>query len=188
MYVWGPTVYDFLHIGNFRGAIFFNVVSNWLTRQGYEVRFVYNYTDVDDKILNKAKEQKVAPHEITERFIKEFEHDFQSLGLTPHTANPRVTEYLPQIVEFVKGLVDKEKAYEVEGEIFYSIDAFPTYGKLSKKKLDDLEAGQRVEIDKRKKNPLDFVLWKPSKAEEVGWDSPWGKGRPGWHIECSTMI
>ncbi|MCO4793208.1 MAG: cysteine--tRNA ligase [Bacteriovoracaceae bacterium] len=188
LYLCGPTVYDLLHIGNFRGAIFFNLLRNWMELSGLDVTFVYNYTDVDDKIIKKANEEGVESTVISERYIKEFEQDFNRLGLKKHDHNPRVTEFMPQIIKFVEDLVKNEKAYVIEGEVFYSIDSFDTYGKLSGKNIDDLEAGQRVEVDKRKKNPFDFVLWKPSKDGEPSWDSPWGGGRPGWHIECSAMI
>lgn len=188
LYLCGPTVYDLLHIGNFRGAIFFNMLRNWLEKSGYEVTFVYNYTDVDDKIINKANEEGVDSKVISERYIEEFKKDFARLELRPHDHNPKVTDFMPTIIKFVETLIENGKAYEIDGEVFYSIDSFETYGKLSGKKLDDLEAGQRVEVDQRKKNPFDFVLWKPSKEGEPSWDSPWGKGRPGWHIECSAMI
>ena len=188
MYVCGPTVYNYLHIGNFRGAIFFNLVRNWLEKSGYEVTYVYNYTDVDDKIIKKANEEGVEAIEISERYIQEFEKDFNSLKLTPHDHNPKVTDFMPQIISFVEDLVKKEMAYVVEGEVFYEIKNFKSYGKLSGKKLEDLEAGARVDVDERKHNPADFVLWKPAKVGEPSWDSPWGKGRPGWHIECSAMI
>ncbi len=188
MYVCGPTVYDLLHIGNFRGPIFFNLVRNWLTKIGYEVTYVYNYTDVDDKIINRSNEEGVSAREISEKYIKEFETDFGKLKLRSHDHNPKVTDFMDQIISFVKDLVENESAYVIDGEVFYSIDKFESYGKLSGKKLDELEAGQRVEVDQRKQNPLDFVLWKPAKEGEPSWDSPWGKGRPGWHIECSAMI
>tara|TARA_R110002072_G_scaffold64203_3_gene159435 strand:- start:48412 stop:49875 length:1464 start_codon:yes stop_codon:yes gene_type:complete len=188
MYVCGPTVYDFLHIGNFRGAIFFNLVRNWLEESGYKVTYVYNYTDVDDKIINRANDEGVESGDISEKFIKEFETDYNRLGLKKHTHNPRVTEHMDDIIDIVKRLVERGSGYVIDGEVFYSIDNFESYGKLSGKKLDELEAGQRVDVDTRKKNPMDFVLWKPAKEGEPSWDSPWGKGRPGWHIECSAMI
>lgn len=187
MYVCGPTVYDYLHIGNFRGAIHFNLVRHWFEHIGYKVTFVYNYTDVDDKIINRAKEEGVKAEDISNKYILEFQKDFQRLGLTPHEYNPKVTETIPEIIQVIEELIKKEKAYEISGEVFYSIDSFNDYGKLSKKKLEDLNAGERVGIDDRKKNPLDFVLWKPSKEGEPTWDSPWGAGRPGWHIECTAM-
>ena len=188
MYVCGPTVYDYLHIGNFRGAIFFNLVRNWLEASGYQVKYVYNYTDIDDKIIKRAAEQGVSPSELTKKFIAEFEKDFAALRLTPHTKNPRATEYIPQMVGTIEKLIQNGKAYVHDGEVIYAIDAFAGYGKLSGKKLDELEAGSRVEVAAHKKNPFDFVLWKPAKAGEPAWDSPWGKGRPGWHIECTCMI
>ncbi len=188
MYVCGPTVYDYLHIGNFRGAIFFNLVRNWLEKSGNEVTYVYNYTDVDDKIIKRANAEGVESSEISETFIKAFEEDYSRLRLRPHSKNPRVTEHIDDIITLVEGLIANEKAYVIEGEVFFAIDNFETYGNLSGKNLDDLEVGQRVEVDQRKRNPMDFVLWKPAKPGEPSWDSPWGKGRPGWHIECSAMI
>jgi len=188
MYVCGPTVYNRLHIGNFRGAIVFNLVRNWLEKLGHKVTYVYNYTDVDDKIIEKANQEKVTAKEISERYIAAFEEDFNRLGLKKHEHNPRVTEYMPQIISFIDGLVKNGHAYVVEGEVFYSIEKFQNYGALSGNKLEDLNAGQRVEVDKKKKSPLDFVLWKPAKPNEPFWESPWSKGRPGWHIECSAMI
>lgn len=188
MYVCGPTVYDLLHIGNFRGAIFFNLVRNWLEHKGMEVTYVYNYTDVDDKIIKRAQDEGVESSVISERYIAEFERDFSMLGLKKHDHNPKVTDFMPQIISFVEDLVKSGNAYVIDGEVFYSVDAFPEYGKLSGKKLEDLIVGERVEEDKRKKNPADFVLWKPSKDGEPKWNSPWGEGRPGWHIECSAMI
>ncbi|HAZ12001.1 MAG: cysteine--tRNA ligase [Bdellovibrionales bacterium GWA2_49_15] len=188
MYVCGPTVYGLLHVGNFRGAIFFNLVRNWLEAQGMQVTYVYNYTDVDDKIIAKAQSENLSSQVISERYIAEFEKDFKRLGLRKHEHNPRVTEFIPQIINFISELVKKEKAYVVDGEVFYDLATFPSYGKLSGKKLDELEAGHRVVVDQKKKGPADFVLWKPSKPGEPSWDSPWGKGRPGWHIECSAMI
>lgn len=188
MYVCGPTVYDYLHIGNFRGAIFFNLVRNWLEKSGMNVTYVYNYTDVDDKIIKRANEENVESSEISEKYIKAFEEDYSRLSLRPHSKNPRVTEHMDDIIKLVEGIIEADKGYVVDGEVFFAIDNFPEYGNLSGKVLDDLEAGQRVEVDQRKKNPFDFVLWKPAKPGEPSWDSPWGKGRPGWHIECSAMI
>ncbi len=187
MYVCGPTVYDFLHVGNFRGAIFFNLVRNWFEYRGFKVKFVYNYTDVDDKIINRANADGVSSQEISEKYIKEFETDFGNLKLRRHSANPKVTEFMDQIVAFVQDLITKGKAYAVEGDVYYDVHAFPEYGKLSHKNIEDLEAGVRIEVDSRKKNPADFALWKKSKEGEPSWPSPWGEGRPGWHIECSAM-
>ena len=189
MYCCGPTVYDYLHIGNFRGAVFFNFVRNWLEFLNYEVDYIYNFTDVEDKILKRSAVEKMQPKDLAEKYIEEFKKDYNSLKLKPHTANPRATETLTEIIQLIQKLIDKGKAYEIEGDVFYSVHSFKDYGYLSGKKPDELLAGARVEIDKRKKNPLDFALWKKSKPEE-NWhfDSPWGKGRPGWHIECTAMI
>ena len=188
MYVCGPTVYGHLHIGNFRGAIFFNLVANWLRQKGYKVKYAYNYTDIDDKIIKKGKEEGIPPHEISSKYIEAFEEDFERLGLKKHDHNPKATDFISQIIDTIKQLIHNGKAYQVEGEVFYSVETFEKYGNLSGKKPDDLNPGQRVEIDKRKKNPLDFSLWKTSKEGEPWWESPWGNGRPGWHIECTAMI
>lgn len=187
MYVCGPTVYDFLHVGNFRGAIFFNLVRNWLEYRGFKVNFVYNYTDVDDKIINRANQDKVEPSEISEKYIREFENDFNALKLKKHTHNPKVTEFMDQIVEFVNVLIKNGKAYEVDGDVYFDVHSKADYGKLSHKNVEDLEAGVRIEVDSRKKHSADFALWKKSKTGEPHWHSPWGEGRPGWHIECSAM-
>lgn len=187
MYVCGPTVYNFLHVGNFRGPIFFNMVRNWLEKRGYKVTYVYNYTDVDDRIIDRANKEGCKSHEISERFIKEFEIDYASLKLGKHTHNPRVTEFMQQIIDFVSELIAKKKAYEVDGDVYYDVHSISDYGKLSNKKLEELEAGSRIEIDTRKKHSADFALWKKAKPGEPSWPSPWGEGRPGWHIECSAM-
>ncbi len=187
MYVCGPTVYDLLHVGNFRGAIFFNLVRNWLEYRGYDVTFVYNYTDVDDKIINRANEEGVPAGEISKKYIEEFEKDFAALKLRKHSHNPKVTEFMGQIIDLIQKLVENGKAYVVDGDVYYDVHTFPEYGKLSHKKLEDLEAGFRIEVDSRKKHPADFALWKKSKPNEPSWESPWGPGRPGWHIECSAM-
>lgn len=187
MYVCGPTVYDFLHVGNFRGPIVFNMIRNWLEQSGYKVTFVQNYTDVDDKIIARANELGIPPSELTNKFIEEYRKDFKNLGLKPHEHNPRVTEHIDGIVEIIKGLIEKGHAYLADGEVYYSIESFKEYGQLSKKNLEDLAVGIRVEIGSKKKSPLDFSLWKPAKPGEPKWPSPWGEGRPGWHIECSAM-
>jgi cysteinyl-tRNA synthetase len=187
MYVCGPTVYDFLHVGNFRGPIFFNMVRNWLEKSGYEVTYIFNYTDVDDKIIKRANEEKREASEISETFIKEFEKDYQSLKLRPHTKNPRVTEHMQDIIDLIKVLVENGKAYEMEGDVYYSVHDFKDYGKLSHKNLEDLESGHRIDVNERKRNPMDFALWKKAKENEPSWPSPWSAGRPGWHIECSAM-
>ncbi len=187
MYCCGPTVYDFLHVGNFRGAVFYNFVRNHLKMLGYKVTYAYNFTDVDDKILNRAKEEGVTAKEIAERFIDEFWVDFKALRLSPHTHNPRVTDHMQDIVSLIQGIIEKGRAYEVEGEVFFSIENFKEYGKLSHRKPEDMQSGSRIKVDPKKRNPLDFTLWKPAKDGEQAWESPWGPGRPGWHIECSAM-
>ncbi|MCZ0932514.1 MAG: cysteine--tRNA ligase [Oligoflexia bacterium] len=189
MYCCGPTVYDYLHIGNFRGAVFFNFVRNWLEFLNYKVEYIYNFTDIDDKILNRSQSEKISPQQLAEKYIKEFKKDYNSLKLTPHTANPRATEALPEIIKLIKRLLKEKKAYEIEGDVFYSVTSFKGYGYLSGRKTEDLLIGARIEVDERKKNPLDFALWKKTKPGEAWFfKSPWGKGRPGWHIECTAMI
>ena len=190
MYVCGPTVYDLLHVGNFRGLIFFNVVRNWLERNGLTVEYVYNYTDVDDKIIHRAKQEGVTPLEISKKYITEFEKDLCSLQLKPHTRNPRVTEHIDDIIQFIEDLVQKGKAYELNGDVYYDVEKFSEYGKLSNKNLKELESGLRIEVNEQKKHPSDFALWKSIREGGPGacWPSPWGEGRPGWHIECSAMI
>ncbi|MEZ0391468.1 MAG: cysteine--tRNA ligase [Pseudobdellovibrionaceae bacterium] len=187
MYCCGPTVYGLLHVGNFRGAIFYNLVRNWLEESGYKVTYVYNYTDVDDKIIDRANKEGKSSDEIAETYIKEFEADFVRLKLRPHDKNPRVTEHMQPIIEMVTDLIEKKKAYVSSGEVLYSIKSFDGYGKLSNRNPDDLKAGVRIEMDQKKHDPLDFSLWKASKPNEPSWPSPWGPGRPGWHIECSAM-
>jgi cysteinyl-tRNA synthetase len=187
MYVCGPTVYDYLHIGNFVGAIVFNMVRNWLEHLGYDVTYVYNYTDVDDKIIKRANDEGCKPEEIAEKYIAEFQKDFQALGLKAHSHNPRVTEHMDDIIKMVESLIEKGRAYVSGGDVLYSIEAFEDYGKLSGKNLDELMAGARVEVAEHKQNPMDFALWKAAKPGEPYWESPWGNGRPGWHIECSAM-
>lgn len=189
MYCCGPTVYDFLHIGNFRGAIFYNFVRNWLEFLNYKVEYIYNFTDVDDKILNRAKKKGVKPDTLANKFIDEFKKDYQSLGLTPPTHTPKATETIKEIIQLVQALMNKGLAYQRGGDVFYSVKSFPSYGSLSGKNTEELIAGIRVEIDRKKKDPLDFALWKEAKPEETwSWESPWGPGRPGWHIECTAMI
>ena len=189
MYCCGPTVYDYLHIGNFRGAVFFNFVRNWLEFLNYRVDYIYNFTDIDDKILNRASNEKVSPQEIAEKYIKEFKKDYNSLKLSPHTANPKATETLPEIIQLIQKLIQEKKAYEIEGDVFYSVSSFKDYGCLSNRKTEEMLSGTRIEVDQRKKSSLDFALWKKTKDGETwSFESPWGKGRPGWHIECTAMI
>jgi cysteinyl-tRNA synthetase len=188
MYVCGPTVYNLLHIGNFRGPIFFNLVRNWLEHSGYDVNFVYNYTDVDDKIIEKSIAEKIPASEISEKYIKEFQKDFAALSLKPHDKNPKVTEHMKSIIALIASLVENGSAYVIEGEVLFSVRKFHEYGKLSHRNIDDLKQGVRVEKSEKKQDPLDFALWKPAKPGEPKWPSPWGEGRPGWHIECSAMV
>lgn len=188
IYVCGPTVYDFLHIGNFRGPVFFNLVRNYLETLGFKVQFALNFTDVDDKIIKKANELKIDSSEVSEKYIAEYKKDFQILGLRGHDMNPKVTESMEAIQSMVTKLIDNKTAYVQDGDVLYSIEKFKEYGKLSGRNTDELIAGARVEIDEKKQNPLDFALWKSAKPGEPSWPSPWGPGRPGWHIECSAMI
>lgn len=187
LYVCGPTVYDLLHVGNFRGVIFFNMVSQWLKEAGYTVTFVLNFTDIDDKIIKRAQEKNQSTTDLTTYYIAQYKQDLARLNLEPHTLNPACTDHIGDMITCIESLIAKQVAYVVNGSVFYDIAKFPTYGALSGKRCCDLEAGHRVETNPDKKNPLDFVLWKPAKDNEPFWDSPWGKGRPGWHIECSAM-
>ena len=188
MYNCGPTVYNYIHVGNARPLVVFDTLRRYFIYKGYDVKFVVNFTDIDDKLINKAIEEKTTVNEIAERYIKEFKEDALGLSLYDYeTINPRATEYISQIVEFIKGLVEKDAAYNVDGNVYFSIDSAKDYGKLSKKNLEDLISGARVDVNEEKRSPMDFSLWKKEKAGEPSWDSPWGKGRPGWHIECSVM-
>lgn len=188
MYICGPTVYDLVHIGNLRGPIFCNLVRNWFEELGYKVTYVQNFTDVDDKIINKANAEKASPTDVSEKYIKEYQSDYGRLELHVHDHAPKVTEHMPDIIKFIERIIESNKAYVApDGEVIFSVRSFDGYGKLSHKNLDELQSGVRVEISDKKKDPLDFTLWKPAKPGEPSWDSPWGKGRPGWHIECSAM-
>ena len=187
MYVCGPTVYDLLHVGNFRGPIFFNFFRNLLEHKGYKVNYVYNYTDIDDKIINRSAEQNISTSELAEIYISEFEKDYESLKIKKPSFTPRCTDHIDDIIEFIEDLISKGYAYKASNSVFFSIQKFKEYGKLSGKNTEDLLAGHRVNINDDKNNPLDFVLWKPSYDNDPGWPSPWGYGRPGWHIECSAM-
>ena len=188
IYLCGPTVYDLLHVGNFRGPIVYNLIRNWLEQIGYKVKIVYNYTDVDDKIINRAIKEKVDSKAIAQKYTEEFQKDFNHLGLRPHDLNPTVTESMDAIVKMISELIECGKAYAIPGgDVNYSVRSFEEYGKLSNRKPDELIASGRIERDPAKRDPLDFALWKKSKEGEPSWESPWGKGRPGWHIECSAM-
>jgi cysteinyl-tRNA synthetase len=187
MYACGVTVYDLCHIGHARSAVVFDVIYRYLQYKGYEVTYVRNFTDVDDKIIKRAQEEGVSTEEIAARYIKEFYVDMGALGLLPPTVEPKATEHIAEMIALVQRLIEKGHAYQVEGDVYYAVDSFPDYGKLSKRSLDEMQAGARVVVDERKKNPLDFALWKAAKPGEPSWKSPWGQGRPGWHIECSAM-
>lgn len=189
MYVCGPTVYDYIHIGNARPYVVFDTVRRYLEYKGYDVTYVQNFTDVDDKIINRANKENSTMQEISNRYIEEAFHDADGLNVKRATVHPRVTEEMPHIIEMIQTLLDKGFAYEDNGTVYYDTKKFPEYGKLSKKNLEELIAGasERVSIDDAKKNPTDFVLWKPHKPGEPKWEAPWGAGRPGWHIECSVM-
>ncbi|MFC5527992.1 cysteine--tRNA ligase [Cohnella yongneupensis] len=188
MYVCGPTVYDYIHIGNARPVIFFDVARRYLESQGLAVNYIVNFTDVDDKMIRKANELGCTVPELAERFIAAFKEDRDGLGAKPATIQPRVTETIPEIIEFIDGLVKKGSAYENGGDVYFRTGTFPEYGKLSHKNLDELQYGIRIDVDERKESPQDFVLWKAAKPGEIYWPSPWGDGRPGWHIECSAMV
>lgn len=188
MYVCGPTVYNFLHVGNFRGVVFFNMLRNWMEHLGYKVTYALNFTDVDDKIIARANEVGMAPGDLAEKYIQEYKIDFKNLGLRAHDMNPKVTESMDEIISMVSSLVNQNKAYETRGDVMYSIESFKDYGKLSGRHTEELQAGARVDVDDKKRSPFDFALWKAAKPGEVSWPSPWGPGRPGWHIECSAMI
>ena len=187
IYACGPTVYDYFHIGNARIFILFDVLRRYLTYRGYKVTFVQNFTDIDDKMINRAKELGISVTELAARFIQAYQEDAAALGVRPADHHPRATEHIPQIIALIQKLLEKDLAYEIEGDIYFHVEAFPDYGKLSGQGLDELQLGARVEIDARKKHPMDFALWKKKKPGEPSWESPWGKGRPGWHIECSAM-
>lgn len=187
IYVCGPTVYDYIHIGNARPMIFFDVVRAYFENQGNDVNYVVNFTDVDDKMIRKAEQTGTTVPEVAEKFINAYYEDLDGLGIPRATLNPRVTDNMESIIEFIQELIDRDFAYENGGDVFYRTRKFDDYGKLSQQNLDELQFGIRIEVDKRKENPEDFVLWKAAKPGEIYWSSPWGDGRPGWHIECSAM-
>lgn len=188
MYNCGPTVYDFIHVGNARPLVIFDTLRRFFIYKGKDVKFVVNFTDIDDKVINKANAEGVTTKEIAERYIEAFMEDAKGLNLYDYeTINPRATDYVEEMVKFIQGLIEKDAAYNVDGNVYFNIDAATDYGKLSKKNIDELISGSRVEISEEKANPIDFALWKKAKEGEPSWDSPWGKGRPGWHIECSVM-
>lgn len=188
MYVCGPTVYNFFHIGNARPFVVFDTLRRYFIWRGYEVKYVQNFTDVDDKIINRAREEGITAPEVSEKYIKEYFEDAKALNVLPADVHPKVSEHIDDIINFVQTLIDKGYAYEADGDVYYSPRKFEGYGKLSGQNIDDLESGARIAIGEVKHDPLDFALWKAQKEpDEIAWKSPWGMGRPGWHIECSTM-
>ena len=187
IYCCGMTVYNFAHIGNMRTIVWFDMIRRYLSYRGYEVTFVMNYTDVDDKIIDRARIEGISPDEVTAKYEKAFEEDLAALGAELPDQLPRATEHIDNMVQAIAGLVDKGFAYPAEGNVWFSVESFPGYGKLSGRTLDDMRAGERVEPHPGKRHPLDFSLWKAAKEGEPAWESPWGPGRPGWHIECSVM-
>jgi len=188
IYVCGPTVYNYIHIGNARPFVVFDTLRKYLEHKGNKVNFVQNFTDVDDKIINRSIEEGLTASEVSEKYIAEYFTDVKELNIEPATVHPKVSENITEIINFVQTLIDKGYAYAVDGDVYYSTRKFEGYGKLSGQNIDDLEAGARISVDERKNDPLDFALWKARKIEgEPAWESPWGMGRPGWHIECSAM-
>ena len=187
MYVCGPTVYSKAHVGHAMSAMVFDIIRRYLEYKGYQVRYLMNFTDVDDKIIARANQNGQDPFELAEGFIHEYEQNLADLNIKQATFNPRATQEIGQIIEMISGLIDKGYAYEVEGDVYFRVTKDKNYGLLSGRKLDDMQAGSRIDVDERKEHPMDFALWKSARPGEPEWDSPWGKGRPGWHIECSAM-
>ena len=187
MYVCGPTTYNFIHLGNARPLVFFDTVRRYFLYKNYQVYFVQNFTDVDDKIISRAREEKMNPLELAQKYIREFFVDADALNVLRADTHPKVSEHIEEIIDLIKKLEAQGNAYAVDGDVYFAVRSFPPYGKLSGRSLEDMQAGARVEVDPRKKDPMDFALWKAAKPGEPSWDSPWGPGRPGWHIECSAM-
>jgi len=187
MYVCGPTVYDRAHIGHAMSALVFDIVRRYLEYSGYEVRFVMNFTDVDDKIIDRARQSGADPFQLAQGYIEDYKRNLEALNIKPASVNPRATQEMPHILEMIQALVRQGSAYVVDGDVYYRVDSDPEYGKLSGRRLESMNAGARIQVDDRKEHPMDFALWKAAKEGEPAWDSPWGKGRPGWHIECSAM-
>jgi len=187
MYVCGPTVYDSAHVGHAMSAMVFDVVRRYLIYLGYDVHYVMNFTDVDDKIIDRAKRLGVDPIELAEKYIEEYKKNLEDLNILPPTEHPRATNEIDAIIKMVERLIDKGAAYEVDGDVYFRVEKAKDYGKLSGRKLEEMNAGSRIRVDVRKENPMDFAVWKAAKKGEPAWDSPWGPGRPGWHIECSAM-
>lgn len=187
MYVCGPTVYNLFHIGNARTFIVFDTIRKYMEYRGFEVQFVQNFTDIDDKMIKRANEEGTTVKEVADKYIEEYYKDADALGIDRATINPKATEYMEKIITFVQELVEKDFAYIVNGDVYFRTNKFESYGKLSGQNLDDLQSGARICIDERKENPMDFAIWKSAKPGEPSWETPWGEGRPGWHIECSCM-
>lgn len=187
MYACGPTVYNYIHVGNARPIIMFDVLRRYLEYRGYEVTFVQNFTDVDDKIIKRANDEGISPREVSEKYIAEYFTDCKGLGVREATIHPKATENMEQIIEIISSLIEKGFAYEKNGDVYYRTLEFHEYGKLSHQPLEELQAGARIDVADIKENPMDFALWKAAKPDEPYWESPWGRGRPGWHIECSAM-
>lgn len=187
MYACGPTVYNYIHIGNARPLCIFDILRRYLEYRGFDVKFVQNFTDIDDKIIKRANEENVEFSEISERYIEEFWTDAKGLNVRPATVHPKATENIDNIIHIISTLIEKGYAYEAQGDVYFSTQKFKEYGKLSHQPLEDLEAGARIMVGEVKREPMDFAVWKAAKPGEPSWDSPWGKGRPGWHIECSAM-
>ena len=186
-YVCGPTVYDYFHIGNARPFVLFDVFRRYLEKSGYNVTYVQNFTDIDDKMIKRANDMGITVSELAERFIEEYYKDADALGIKRASIYPRATHEINEIIEITSKLIQKGHAYEINGNVYFDVSSFDQYGMLSRQSLDELQTGVRIDLDEKKKAPLDFALWKASKEGEPNWDSPWGKGRPGWHIECSAM-
>jgi cysteinyl-tRNA synthetase len=187
MYVCGPTVYNYFHIGNARPFVVFDTIRRYLIYSGYEVTYVQNFTDVDDKIIKRGHEEGLTPQQVADKYVEAYFADADALGVMRADVHPRVTEEMPAIIAMIERLINEGHAYVSEGDVYFSTASFPEYGKLSGQTLENLQAGARVEVSEKKKNPLDFALWKAAKPGEISWSSPWGEGRPGWHIECSAM-
>ncbi len=187
MYVCGPTVYSKAHVGHAMSALVFDIIRRYLEYRGFDVIHAMNFTDVDDKIINRAAQQNVDPFELAEGYIREFQQNLHDLNVLPATIQPRATREIDQIIHMVEGLIDSGYAYPVDGDVYFRVQRDPDYGRLSGRKVEDMQAGARIDVDERKEHPMDFALWKAAKPGEPAWDSPWGKGRPGWHIECSAM-
>ena len=188
MYVCGPTVYDYIHVGNARPMVVFDTLRRFFIYKGYDVKYISNFTDVDDKIIEKANKENTTVKAIADKYIEAFTEDANGLNIYEEkTIHPKATEFIQPMIKFIEGLIDKKAAYNVDGNVYFNLSSAKNYGKLSKKDIDDLISGSRVQINDEKRNPMDFALWKKAKEGEPSWDSPWGKGRPGWHIECSVM-